>query len=172
METLSLKYKNDDSAAPDGVGLLISILLRYPEVGSISYRQDQHALKFTFMLAGEGDGSAVQDSLPLALEVFHQLEGRRMRACSVEFKAEEQVSVLTITRDVDSLTQQELGLIVEWVRVKFSERLICDQAFTPDEDQLFHEEVIGHMLATIRVSDLDKNIVAVREEGRVLVFRN
>jgi len=172
MEALALKYNNDDSSAPDGVALIISILLRHPEVGSLSYGQDEHALKFTFMLTGNSDATSVLEKLPLALEVFHQLEGRKMRICLIEYRTEEQVGILTITRDVDSLTQSELGLIVEWVKSELSAALISDQTYLPEEEQLFQEEVISHMLATIRTSDLDKNIVAVREEGRVLVFKN
>jgi len=172
MEILALKYNNDDSSAPDGVGLLISILLRYPEVGSIAYGLDKHALRFTFILAGDSNVASVQDTLPLALEVFHQLEGRQMRICSIEYKTEEQVGILAITRDVDSLTQRELGLIMEWVRSELAAALICDETSLPEEEQLFQEEVISHLLATIRIADLDKNVVAVREEGRVLVFRN
>lgn len=165
-----LNYKHG-SYAPDGVGLFISILLRYPEVGSIHYWQELQALKFTFMVAEKGQISGFRSKLTQALEVFHDLEGGEMRICEVDCRREEQVRLVTITRDAESMTQTEVGLIVEFVKAQFAMQLVYEGAELPEEEMLFQEEVISQMLATLQATGLD-NIVAVREEGRVLVFKN
>ncbi len=165
-----LQFK-DGGYVPDGVGLLISILWRYPEVSTIHYWQEQHALKFTFMLMDIDDVSGLQVKLPEALSVFHKLENRKMLNCNVEFRQEERVCVLTITRDVDSMTQSEVGLIVDLVKLEFHNSLIIDQTDLPEDEIILQEELIGQMLATILSSDIDKNVMAVREEGKVLVFK-
>ncbi len=161
----------DKEYIPDGVGLLISILWRYPEVSTIHYWQEQHSLKFTFMIMDIEDVSGLQIKLPEALSIFHKLESRKMSNCNVEFRQEERVCVLTITRDVDSMTQSEVGLIVDLVKLEFSNSLIIDQSDLPEDEIVFQEELIGQMLATILSSDIDKNVIAVREEGKVLVFK-
>ncbi|MHB1652744.1 MAG: hypothetical protein ACYCVD_09750 [Desulfitobacteriaceae bacterium] len=171
MAALNMHYK-DGGYVPEGVGLLISILLRYAEVGSIYYWQERHALKFTFILMGKVDASVLMEKLPTALEVFHDLEGRAMGCCEVECRSEEEIHSLIIIRDVDSMTQSEVGLIVELVKREFSEYLIYDDTTLPDDELQFQEELIGHMLANMQNYDIDKNVVAVREEGRVLVFKN
>lgn len=165
-----LQYK-DGGRVPDGVGLLTSILLRYAEVGTVHYWQEQHALKFTFMITEHQDASNLRQILDPALEVFHHLEGRRMRIFDIVCRSEENVCTLTVTRDVDSMTQREVGLIVELIKRAFSKQLVYDEMDLPEEELLFQEEMISHMLASIQTMDIDKNVVALREEGRVLVYK-
>lgn len=165
-----LQFK-DGGYVPDGVGLLISILWRYPEVSTIHYWQEQHALKFTFMIMDIDDVSGLQVKLPEALSVFHKLENRKMLNFNIEFRQEERICVLTVTRDVDSMTQSEVGLIVELVKLEFANSLIIDHSDLPEDEIIFQEELIGQMLAKILSSDIDKNVIAVREEGKVLVFK-
>ncbi|MDI6812370.1 MAG: hypothetical protein QMC95_16400 [Desulfitobacteriaceae bacterium] len=171
MAAHSLQYKNGGNV-PEGVGLLISILLRYAEVGSVYYWPERQALKFTFMLMGEADIERLRNNLPLALEVYHQLEGHTMHDCEIGCRSEDNIHVLTIVRDVDSMTQNEVGLIVDFVKRECAEFLVCDEVNLPEDELQFQEELIDHMLANIHNNVMDKNVVAVREEGRVLVFRN
>ncbi len=167
----ALQQFKDGGYVPDGVGLLISILWRYPEVSTIHYWQEQHALKFTFMIMDIDDVSGLQVKLPEALSVFHKLENRKMLNFNIEFRQEERICVLTVTRDVDSMTQSEVGLIVELVKLEFANSLIIDHSDLPEDEIIFQEELIGQMLAKILSSDIDKNVIAVREEGKVLVFK-
>jgi len=171
MGAFAMQYRTG-GPVPEGVGLLISILLRYPEVGSVRYVLENQVLKFTFTVRGPRQAAALPDKLPLALEVFHQLEERQMRVCSVAFTGTDQVGTVVITRDVDSMTQNEVGLIVDLVKGEFGQDLVCEEGELPEEELVFQEEMIGHMLESIRNLDIDKNVIAVREEGRVLLFRN
>ncbi len=170
MGNLNLKYK-DGGSVPEGVGLLISILLRYPEVCSVHYLQELHALKFTFMVL-DSKVMSLEAKLSEALEVFHLFDGQEMRCCDVKYQTDERVTTLMITRDVESMTQKEVGLIVELVKREHGTDLVQDEPELGEDELIFQEEIISHMLATIRTSDMDKNVIAMREEGRVLVFRN
>lgn len=171
MAAHALQYK-DGGNVPEGVGLLISILLRYAEVGSVYYWPERQALKFTFMLRGEAAVDSLRTNLQLALEVYHQLEGSPMHACEIACRSEDDIHVLTVVRDVESMAQSEVGLIVELIKRECGEFLVCDEVKLPEDELEFQEELIEYMLATIRNSKMDKNVVAVREEGRVLVFKN
>lgn len=165
-----MHYKGGGQVS-EGVGLLISILVRYPEVGSIYYWQEKHALKFTFIIKDLDDSTLHMKFVPV-LELYHELEGSQMQICQTECRKEENVCILTITRDVESMTQNEVGLIVEFVKMEFVKQLIYEDAGLPEDELLYQEEMISQMLATIRHNDIEKNVVAVREEGRVLVFNN
>jgi len=156
---------HDGGRAQDGVGLLTSILLRYPEVGSVHYWCEQHALKITFMITQSQEASTLQDMLKPAVEFFHQLEGRSMRVFDIISRSEENVCVITVTRDVESMTQREVGLIVE-------KQLVYDEMYLPEEEQIYQEEMISKMLYSIQSDTMSKNVVALREEGRVLVFKS
>jgi len=156
----------------DGVGLLSSILLRYAEVGSVHYWREQHALKFTFIIQQPQEVSSLQEILKPALEFFHHLQGQSMRVFNLACRSEENVCVITVTRDVDSMTQREVGLIVELIKGKYQKQLLYDELYLPEDEQIYQEEMITHMLYTIHSDDIDKNVVALREEGRVLVFKS
>jgi len=166
----NLKYK-DGGRLQDGVGLLTSILMRYSEVGSVHYWREEHALKFTFMVTQEQDVKALQELLKPALEFFHQLEGQRMRIFDIACRCDEGFSVITITRDVDSMSQREVGLIVELLKRRYNHLLVYDEMYLPEDEQIYQEEMISQMLSSIQSNDINKNVVALREEGRVLVFK-
>ena len=167
----NLKYK-DGGRLQDGVGLLTSILMRYPEVGSVHYWREQHSLKLTFLVSQDQDVTPLQEHLKPALELFHQLEGQKMRIFDIACRSEESVCVITISRDVDSLTQREVGLIVELLKRKYKHQLVYDEMYLLEEEQIYQEQMITQMLTSIQSNDINKNVVALREEGRVLVFKS
>jgi len=167
----NLKYK-DGGRSQDGVGLLTSILMRYSEVGSVHYWREQHALKFTFMVTQAQDDTTLQELLKPAIEFFHQLEGQRMRIFDIACRNEEGFCVITITRDADSMTQREVGLIVELLKRNYKHQLVYDEMYLPEDEQIYQEEMITQMLSSIQSKDINKNVVALREEGKVLVFKN
>ena len=166
----NLKY-TDGGHLQDGVGLLTSILMRYTEVGSVHYWREQHALKFTFMVTQAQDVTTLQELIIPALEFFHQLERQRMQVFDIACRNDESVCIITITRDVDSMTQREVGLIVELLKRKYKHQLIYDEMYLPEEEQIYQEEIITQMLSSIQSNDIKKNVVALREEGRLLVFK-
>lgn len=169
LSNLSHKYAGQ---VQDGVELLSSILMRYAEVGSVYYWREQHALKFTFMIRQHQEVSSLQEILKPALEFFHHLEGQAMRVFELACQSEENVCVITVTRDVESITQREVGLIVELIKGKYRNQLLYDELYLPETEQIFQEEMITHMLYSIHSADLNKNLVALREEGRVLIFKS
>lgn len=171
MGSLNFQYK-DGGNVPEGVGLLISILVRYPEVCSVRYLQQAHALKFRFMIRVPENGEKLTQKLCEALDVFHRFEDNTMQLCEVEQKQEDQLSLLTITRDVGSMSQREVGLIVDLVKAEWSKQLIFEEEELSEDELVFQEEVIGQILQSFRESSLDKGFIAVREEGRVLVYKN
>ena len=169
---LSHLLHKETGRVQDGVGLLSSILLRYAEVGSVHYWLEQHALKFTFMIQQHEEVSALQEILKPALELFHQLEGHSMRLFELTCRSEENVCVITVTRDVDSMTQREVGLIVELIKGKYHKKLIYEELYLPEDEQIYQEEMITNLLSSIHSEDINKNVVALREKGRVLVFKS
>ena len=124
------------------------------------------------MITQSQEASTLQDMLKPAVEFFHQLEGRSMRVFDIISRSEENVCVITVTRDVESMTQREVGLIVELLKRKYQKQLVYDEMYLPEEEQIYQEEMISKMLYSIQSDTMSKNVVALREEGRVLVFKS
>ncbi|NLL51263.1 MAG: hypothetical protein GX248_00990 [Peptococcaceae bacterium] len=153
-----------------GTGLLVSILLRYPEIGTISCCNEQQTLVLKFLVSKEYEFEPLKSKLTLALELFHKIEGRKIAFCNIEQHLQQEVDLIAITRDLKSITQNEINLIVEIIKNSIGQNLIIDQDSLPEEEIVLQEEVINHLLTAIRTNGTDKSFTALREDGRVLVF--
>lgn len=168
------KMQQDDERVSDGVNLLISILVRYPEIGTINFDAVKNTIKLTFMLSGIPANHAfakVKELLLNSIGVYHMLEGTKEVTADVKLSSCGQVAMLTILRDVPTLSKGEITLIIALVRDNLKERLVADENDAMlEEDLLVQEEVIDNMLENIKVQHSGKGLIGIREDGRVLVF--
>jgi len=169
---LVLKYKNGENVS-DSVGLLISMLVRYPEIGTINFDPETNNLKITFMmlkLIPEPVLEKFRANLLSCLETFHYLALQKAKTLDVKYSFCEDITLLEYKRDISSLTSEEISLTIALVRESFAEYLLTDKETEIEEDQMFQEEQIGKMLENVRYTVPDKKLIAFREEGRVLIF--
>lgn len=152
-----------------GTGLLVSILLRYPEVGTIKCSQEQQTLVLKFLVTKECPFEQLKKELTEALELFHSIEGRKMNFLSIE-KQEREFDIIVVVRDLRTITKSEINLIVEFIKTKSGKGLIIDEGELPEDEIIFQDEVINHMLAALRANGTDKSLTALRENGKVLVY--
>ena len=74
------KYQQGDEQISDGVNLLISILVRYPEVGSITYNPAAQSIKLTFLLTASPEKRQVADltnHILSSLTTYHVLKDEK-----------------------------------------------------------------------------------------------
>jgi hypothetical protein len=172
---MHLQYKSSpQEEVSDSIGLLISILVRYPEVGTINYDPLKQQLKFTFIFSCVLDDKELvnfKKTMVDSIDTYNFLEDRTPDFIDVNSYLCENFTMLEVTRDVGTLTQEELSLTIELVHLGFSHSLVTEKnEAVLEEDLIMQEELIEHMLENIRVSTPEKNLIAFREEGRVLVF--
>ncbi len=163
-----------EQRARNSVGLLISILVRYPELASLNFDPKEQSLKFTFLatkLLSEEEFRKLRDLTEASLDAYWNLGRRKPSDFSFTISSFAGVSVLEMTRDVASLSQEELALVIGLMKDTLGDRLVVDHNDgSPDEDLSMQEELIQEMLEDIKEDKLEKNLIAFREEGRVLVF--
>ena len=167
------RYKGREDVT-DSVGLLISILVRYPEVATINFDPVQRVLKFTFAVSRVLDAlemEIISQKLLDSIEVLNKLEGKAARLSLVDRQECDSFTMIEIQRDVETLVQEEIALIVELFRQNLENSLITDETQSLyEEDLLMQEEIIERMLESVKGFAGDKKLFAFREEGRVLVF--
>jgi hypothetical protein len=150
------------------------MLVRYPELATINFDPRGQTLKFTFLLTkvlSEEEFSAFQHRLTDSLAAYGWLENLEMSKSEVSLSRFGGVSVVEVTRDVRSLSQGEIALTIELIRGSFATILVVDRGETfQEEDLAAQEELIEEMLDDLREARSEKNLIAFREEGRVLVF--
>lgn len=174
--TLGFYYKDhrDRDDVTGSVGLLTSILVRYPEVATINFDPEKHLLRFTFIYAGvpeEKELANLKAKLIASIEAYNLLEHKEISMVSLNSQVCDNLTVIEVQRDVDTLGQEEITLIVELFHLYLHNHLVTegdDHYF--EEDLVAYEEIIGHMLAKMKGTSPDKYLFAFRQEGKVMVF--
>ena len=168
------KYQQGDEQISDGVNLLISILVRYPEVGSITYNPTNQSIKLTFLLTGSPHKMTVKglaDHISLSLSAYHALRVEKNCLVDVKISKFDNMAVMTIVRDVNSLSRGEIALIIALMREQALDLLVTDQGESLlEEDLLVQEELIENMLENMKKETDNHSLIGIREDGRVLVF--
>lgn len=171
---MGLHYKNGDRVS-DSVGLLISILVRYPEVGTINFEPEHRTLRFTFLLSMqvmESELEIFRRQIISCLETFCFLHDKEFKLAHIDYSYCEDITLLEIKRDVNTLTSEEISLIITILRDYFAENLTTDSRETDYQEEIVvQEDIISKMLDSIRYANSQKRIMAFREEGKVLVFK-
>jgi hypothetical protein len=169
-----LPQDSEQCAMQNGVNLLVSILIRYPEVFAVNYEPGTKNLKFTFMVGSvlwDEAFKSFKTTVQHSLEAFWELIAVRAECLGIERTTYDNITVVEIERDVSSLTSDELSLIMELIRTAFADNMMCEgNTVLDEEDTGLQNELIDNMLDDIRDSRYDKNLVGYRDEGKVLVF--
>lgn len=164
----------EDKEIEKGVTLLASILVRYPEVSTVNFDSEFHTLKFTFILRGTVPPEkmdAFEKRLRECLDAYSFLIEEDIPPLRVGQAECEDITILEVERDVDSLTQEELSLIVALLHEEFGDLIVAEYAtHLPEEDRILQEELIENMLEDIRGATHGRNLMGYREDGRVLIF--
>lgn len=168
----SRRSSGDDIS--DSVGLLTSILLCYPEVGTINYEPQKHMLKLNFMLhkmLNEGEWAGFRNEFLECLTAFWQLQEFEPLVVRVDHIDFEGLAVIEVQRDVETLSQEEISLTIGVVKEFFGNDLVAEED-TPalEEDFWGREELVAHLLENVKGAIPTRRLIAFREQGRVLVF--
>jgi hypothetical protein len=166
-----------DGRHSDGVSLLISILVRFPQIGTVQFDSKQKLLSLNFMLAQTvttDELDSFQKNMAANIKAYHYITGKEPSYVKIETKQPyEKFCMLSIIRDIASISKGEINLLSTLLVEKFHDCLILDDSeFVPDfMDELdFPEDLIDNMFDTVRTQRAAKNLTALRENGRVLVF--
>ena len=105
---MHLQYKSKPQEdVSDSIGLLISILVRYPEVGTINYDPLNQQLKFTFIFSRvleENELVNFKKIVRESIETYNKLEGRIPVFVDSSYHLCESFTMFEVTRDVGTLS--------------------------------------------------------------------
>lgn len=172
-----LKMNSSESSNSDSASLLISILLRFPQIGTVKLNSKQKTIWFDFMLSQdvkEPEIDLFREKLLKLLNAYHYVIQLKPSLIRLELRRLlENYTLISVGRDVASLSRGEISLIISSLNEEFSARLITDEAGGTNDsfDELgLPDELIDSMLENLRINRAFKNLTALRENGRVLIF--
>jgi len=163
----------------DSIGLLTSLLVRFPEICSINYYPSENSLKLIFILHGKPKEyilNKFSDELSTCIRTylrFEKSEGpKSLQQFLINFEYELNYTKIIITRDIDSLLPKEISIAIYLLNTYFKNLLIIDESSVfIEEDLLLQDDYIKCLLDSLQAKKLENEIIALREEGRVLVFK-
>lgn len=154
------------------VNLLVSLLVRYPEISSVHVATVKNALELSFLLHGAVEPEridALARKMQAGLNALSALERRRGRRLSVTCRTYDTLTRLVVSRFLQDLTADEFPVILETVRACLGDRVIVDDG----ESQVDLSDEEGGLDATLdalRAKGVKKELIGIRDGGRVLVF--
>ena len=159
------KVNRKDSSVSHIANLLTSILLCYPEIGTINLDPKENLVKFTFYLSNSLTTDAIalfEERMQQSLNAYYFILNKDVEVCSCSFQTQDYFSTLEFQRDVLTLTQKEVALIVALLKEQFGDNLITDEE--DDllvDDSALHEELIGHMLEHTKATSANSKLIAL-----------
>ena len=109
-----------------------------------------------------------------SLRGYHHITRQSPTVCRIEAKQPyERFCLMSIGRDLSSLTKDELSLIITLLSEHFRDRILLDESeFIAEVIDEFGipDDFIDSILESVKYQPTPKNLTALRENGRVLVF--
>lgn len=165
----------NDEVNVNSVNLLLSILIRYPQISTIKFLEQDRTFRFTFMFKPE-EGlklDTISTTIKKSLLAHCQLLGDEPGCCQVEFKDFSHYGSLEVKRDLASLSSAEISLLINLVRDALGPRLIAESPEPIQDDETgFQDEVISALLEDLREFPKGHTLYGMRENGHVLVFNH
>ena len=169
--------------ASDGVAFLTALLIRFPELGSATLGPRLGDIRLEFYLDREVDSQRFAefvDKFRMSWDLFFDLTrtvtSERKIVRVVDYPSEEHtdtdVEIVRITRDLETMTLEELSLIVNLIRERFLPTLIAGEE-VPVVEAKYQEQVLLRSLDKVRTDPFScGSLTGFRDEMRVLVYSN
>jgi hypothetical protein len=163
------------SEASDEVGLIIALLVRFPQLATIVSHPANGTLVLSFAVRSKLDRRTAADLRESICEhVRSLLELRRERhdALGVACESDEALGFVRITRDVRSFSREELLLLVALLSDRFGASLVQSPPTSdePPEDEAAVDDLVEYAIEAFREPAQQRSLVGFREEKRVLVY--
>lgn len=162
----------------DGVNLLMTLLLCYPEIGTVTFDPAKgESLQMSFALNRLPDDEENKNFgrfLTESVSTYHSLMGMAEGKLNITLEGNSKAAILGIKRDMATISRGEIKLIAALVKDTFGDALITDSEMEkniPDEaTRLAHEENIDNILGSLRYGTISETLVGYRDDGRVMVY--
>lgn len=159
----------------DNAGLLISFLIRYPEILKIIYEPKQMVITFAFGIRTSLEDkqfNKFKNKVSDYINTVLYLNNQTAKIRDLSITSMHGISLVEFKRDLTTFEKNELNVLIELLKREYEEKLLVEDMGSVEEDVLWlHEEIINNFLLNLGgAASNDVPLVAFRENGRVFVF--
>lgn len=160
-------------ATTNDMELIISVLIKYPQINKVDISPELGTLAFTFLVEcnlSQKQANEFADKLEKSLELFNKLADLAVEDLEVKFKDYEKLTKIKIIAELFNLTKEKLSFFIDFVSDQFGSDLLQDDFQVSQEKLKECEESIKNNLLNLKETDPPAALVGFRDEGKVLVF--
>lgn len=166
-------YLNKIDGIDDNIELMVSILIRYPEINTVKTDPKSETINFSFFFNKALDEVELTDfKAELKNSIDALLFIRDQGADIIQFKHQSygENTFFEVIRDYKTISQGELAVLIQIIHAKFGEYLMIEHngGFSLD-DLAVQEEIIDDLLDNLQLQN-QVDLIGFRESGRVKVF--
>lgn len=139
----------------------------------MQYNPESESLTLAFIIRRNLDPSQwseLETAIRETLVAYRSLTRTPLSVLDLLAMAVEGVSVIEVTRDANTLSVEEVGMLIEMLRDRFEFDVAADPNDLLEEEMLVQEENIQAGLEALKKGSSGQ-LVALREDGRVVVFK-
>ena len=159
----------------DAAGLITALLVRFPEIATIATEPEKGTVELAFVIERRVTADEARRFGAIFTEHVETLLGMRgeePEALRISWEPSEAFTFIRVVRDTKSLSREELALVTAVLAERFGERLrhaaIADDS--AEDDLALQDEMVDCALDALRDSSIEKGLVGLREEKRVVVY--
>ncbi len=155
-----------------GLGALITVMMRYPEINSVQFNPDDRTLNMTFIIRktlSDETWSNLNDQLVNVLQTYRWVTSRPLSIIELDRLDWDTATIVELHRDIDTVSVEEVGMMIEILHDWFEQDVVTDTHDLLEEELMLQEETIQANLEALS-QDAHGHLVALRDEGRVVVF--
>ena len=157
----------------DSIELMVSILVRYPEINTIKTDPKAKEITFSFLVREELSQEkfkTLKEKLNNNLEALLFLENKESGTLRFNLESHAECSYVEISRDFGSVGQRELSLLTQLIKDEFGDKLLIESNPKRKNKELkAQEEVIENLMEGL-IEHRD-DLIGYREAGKVKVFQ-
>lgn len=158
------------------VNLVINILVRFPEIFTVTYNLDSSSFSLSYMISrklSRENYISLCHQLEENLEAYRYFKKKESRKMEIKKKSLCGYTQLEIALAGDSLLGNEIALLTSIMRDQFGQDLICEMRMEesdyPDDEPASWDDLL-ELLLNRNPGNNTKKLFAFRDAGKVYVF--
>lgn len=172
---MMLSYYENGYSANDGIDLMISLLVRYPEINTVKTDPKSGEIVFSFLLKRElsrTEFAAFEEEMAKNIDTFLFIQNKQALVMHFHLQVYEGYSFMEVVRDFQTISQREISLLIQLVHSQLGMYLLTETGDGSEEEELeMQEELIDDLLDRLQYDVDQEDLIGYREAGKVMVFQ-
>ncbi|TAM57736.1 hypothetical protein EPN52_12870 [bacterium] len=159
----------------DAVNLIVSLLVRYPEITSVRSNPADETIRLTFAFTTAftaPQARRIAAEIVEYLEAYHDVSRLAPAVLGAHCEVDQGASFLHVDRDLKTIAKDEISMIVTLLTERFGSALVTNPVpeESSDDEVSEQEEMVNVAIDSLRDGGSQKSLVGFREERRVLIY--